>query len=322
MLESKKRKFYVRCIAVISLVVIIAGAIVLNQNQESTEEIKLIFKTDIEVEKDSELTTDLLVKETNAEDVKIVNGDTSKAGEISITVEAVLKESKKEFSTKIKVKENENSEKEDNVSNDVNEDEGKNSSSADGKVSENDAKKNDTRKKSNSSNASSSKADGSDQQQNKPQDNSQNEGKDEFPSVRPEPDPVERLSEGQYASQVFSLINSYRMKQGLPALSTNGTVQSIANLRASDMASMGYASHTRPDGKVADAFWVEANYGIIAGGEDVFGGSQGYMPEAVVDSFINSSGHRAPIVSNMNKYMAVGVKYSGGQVYVSVNFQQ
>ena len=63
MLESKKRKFYVSCIAVISLVVIIAGAIVLNQNQESTEEIKLIFKTDIEVEKDSELTTDLLVKE-------------------------------------------------------------------------------------------------------------------------------------------------------------------------------------------------------------------------------------------------------------------
>lgn len=319
MIESKKRKFYVSCIAVISLVVIIAGAIVLNQNHESAEEIKLIFKTDIEVEKDSELTTDLLVKETNAEDVKIVSGDTSKAGEISITVEAVLKGSKKEFSTKIKVKENENSEKEDNASNDANEDEGKTSLSADDKTSKNDEKKDDTRKKSNSS---SSKTDGSDQQQNKPQDNSQNEGKDESPSVRPEPDPVERLSEGQYASQVFSLINSYRMQQGLPALSTNGTVQSIANLRASDMASMGYASHTRPDGKVADAFWIEANYGIIAGGEDVFGGSQGFLPEAVVKSFINSSGHRAPIVSDMNKYMAVGVKYSGGQVYVSVNFQQ
>lgn len=314
MLESKKRKFYVCCIAAISLVV--AGSIVLNQNKESTEGIKLIFKTDIEVEKDSKLTTDLLIKETNAENVKIVNGDTSKAGEVSITVEAALKGSKKEFSTKIEVKEKENSKKEVNASDENEDDE---NTSSDDKVPDNNRNK-DIGKNSSSSNASSSKTDGSNQQQNKPQNDSQSEGKDESSSVKPKP--VEKLSEGQYASQVFALINSYRMKQGLPALSTNGTVQSIANLRASDMASMGYASHTRPDGKVADAFWVEANYGIIAGGEDVFGGSQGYMPEAVVDSFINSSGHRAPIVSDMNKYMAVGVKYSGGQVYVSVNFQQ
>lgn len=319
MLKSKKNKIIACIVAAASLIVIVAASAILNKERDLKEEIKLIFKTEIEVDIDTELTADLLIEETNAEDVKIVSGDTSKAGEVSITVEAVLKKDKKEFSTKINVKENEKAEK-DKTDLNTKQDEGQDSS-LDEKPADDSVKKKDTVKNSDSA-ADSSSTSNSSQTQNKPQDNSSNESKDEIPSVNPNPDPVDRLSESQYASQVFNLVNSYRTSQGLPALGTNGTIQSIASLRASDMANMGYASHTRPDGTVADAFWVEANYGIIAGGEDVFGGSQGFLPEAVVDSFINSSGHRAPIVSDMNKYMAVGVKYSGGQVYVSVNFQQ
>lgn len=321
MLKSKKSKIILCSVAAASLIVIVAAIVILNQERDLKEEIKLIFKTEIEVDIDTKLTADLLIEETNAEDVKIVSGDTSKAGEVSITVEAVLKKEKKEFSTKINVKDNENAKKDENDS-DADQGEGKDSS-PDEKATDDSVKKKDTVKNSDSTTDSSSTSNSS-QTQNKPQDNSSNGSKDETPSVNPNPnpDPVDRLSESQYASQVFNLVNSYRTSQGLPALGTNGTIQSIASLRASDMATMGYASHTRPDGKVADAFWVEANYGIIAGGEDVFGGSQGFLPEAVVDSFINSPGHRAPIVSDMNKYMAVGVRYSGGQVYVSLNFQQ
>lgn len=324
MLKSKKNRIIICSIAAASLIVIIAAAIIFNQGHPK-EEIKLIFKTEIEVSKDSELTTDLLIEETNAEHVKIVSGDTSKTGEVSITVEASLKGSRKDFSTDITVKKKENSEKKDNASNDVNKDDEQTSSSTtDDKVSENSTKKEDKEKNSNSSNNQTSNSDESHNQQNKPQDNPKNEDKNDSPSVKPEPDsdPVEKLSDSQYAAQVFNLINTYRTSQGLPTLGTNGTVQSIANLRASDMASMGYASHTRPDGTVADYMWIKNNYGIKAGGEDVFGGSQSFLPEAVVDSFINSPGHRAPIVSDMNKFMAVGVRYSGGQVYVSVNFQQ
>lgn len=321
MLKSKKSKIIVCSVAAASLIVIIAVSVILNQERDLKEEIKLIFKTEIEVDIDTELTTDLLIEETNAEDVKIVSGDTSKAGEVSITVEAVLKKDKKKFSTKINVKDNENAKKDENDS-DADQDEGQDSS-PDEKVTDDSVKKKDTVKNSDSTTDSSSTSDSS-QTQNKPQDNSSNESKDETPSVNPNPNPdlVDRLSESQYASQVFNLVNSYRTSQGLPALGTNGTIQSIASLRASDMASMGYASHTRPDGTVADYMWVKNNYGIKAGGEDVFGGSQSFLPEAVVDSFINSPGHRAPIVSDMNKYMAVGVRYSGGQVYVSLNFQQ
>lgn len=321
MLKSKKSKIIACSVAAASLIVIIAASIILNQEDDSKEEIRLIFKTEITVDQDSKLTTDLLIKETNADHVKIVSGDTSKAGEVSITVEALLKEDKKKFSTKITVKEIENAKKDENDS-DADQGEGQ-APSNDEKTADDSVKKKDT-VKNNDSTADSSSASNSNQTQNRPQDNSSNGSKDETPSVNPNPtpDPVDRLSESQYASQVFNLINSYRVSQGLPALGTNGTIQSIASLRASDMASMGYASHTRPDGTVADYMWVKNNYGIKAGGEDVFGGSQSFLPEAVVDSFINSPGHRAPIVSDMNKYMAVGVRYSGGQVYVSLNFQQ
>lgn len=319
MLKSKKSKIIVCSVAAASLIVIIAAIVILNQERDLKEEIKLIFKTEIEVDIDTELTADLLIEETNAEAVKIVSGDTSKAGEVSITVEAVLKKEKKEFSTKINVKEDEKAEK-DKTDLNTKQDEGQDPS-PDDKAADDSVKKKDTVKNSDST-ADSSSTSNSSQTQNKPQDNSSNGSKDETPSVNPNPDPVDRLSESQYASQVFNLINSYRVSQGLPALGTNGTIQSIASLRASDMAAMGYASHTRPDGTVADYMWVKNNYGIEAGGEDVFGGSQGFLPEAVVDSFINSPGHRAPIVSDMNKYMAVGVRYSGGQVYVSLNFQQ
>lgn len=323
MLKSKKNKIIACSVAAASLMVIIAASIILNQADDTKEEIKLIFKTEIEVDQDSKLTTDLLIKETNADHVKIVSGDTSRAGEVSITVEAVLKKDKKEFSTKISVKENEKAKKDENDS-DADKGEGQ-ASSTDEKTADDSVKKKDT-VKNNDSTADSSSTSNSNQTQNKPQDNSGNGSKDETPSVNPNPnpnpDPVDRLSESQYASQVFNLVNSYRTSQGLPALGTNGTIQSIASLRAADMAAMGYASHTRPDGTVADYMWVKNNYGIKAGGEDVFGGSQGFLPEAVVDSFINSPGHRAPIVSDMNKYMAVGVRYSGGQVYVSLNFQQ
>lgn len=321
MLKSKKSKIIVCSVAAASLIVIIAASVILNQERDLKEEIKLIFKTEIEVDIDTELTADLLIEETNAEDVKIVSGDTSKAGEVSITVEAVLKKDKKEFSTKINVKDSENAKKDENDL-DADQSEGQDSL-PDEKATDDSVKKKDTVKNSDST-ADSSSTSNSSQTQNKPQDNSSNGSKDETPSVNPNPnpDPVDRLSESQYALQVFNLVNSYRTSQGLPALGTNGTIQTIANIRASDMAAMGYASHTRPDGTVADYMWVKNNYGIEAGGEDVFGGSQGFLPEAVVDSFINSPGHRAPIVSDMNKYMAVGVRYSGGQVYVSLNLQQ
>lgn len=131
-----------------------------------------------------------------------------------------------------------------------------------------------------------------------------------------------QISETEFANQLFALVNNYRTANGLSALGTNAVIQSLANQRAQDMADMGYASHTRPDGKTADFLWVENTYGIISGGENVFGGTLGWSPQAVLDSFLASSGHKESIVADYNRYFAIGVRYADGQVFVSMNFQQ
>ena len=184
------------------------------------------------------------------------------------------------------------------------------------------ATSNKTDKKGSNSSGSHSSDTGSKNTSGSNSGSSGNSGSGSSKPSQPQQPEEPQLSEAQFASQVFALVNNYRISQGLPALSTNGTIQSIANLRANDMAQMGYASHNRPDGTSADYFWVADNYGIESGGEDVFGGSMGFSPEAVVNSFIASPGHREPIVGDYNHYLGVGVRYSGGQVYVSLDFQQ
>lgn len=67
---------------------------------------------------------------------------------------------------------------------------------------------------------------------------------------------------------------------------------------------------------------MENTYGIISGGENVFGGTLGWSPQAVLDSFLASSGHKESIVADYNHYFAIGVRYADGQVFVSMNFQQ
>lgn len=317
MWKTKNSKILICAGIGISMMVIVCFFI-MNQ-QTKTDEIKLMFNSNIEIEKNAELTKDILIKETNAEEIKVINGDTSKLGECEVVIEAKLHALKKEFSTNIKVVDKKDSNAEEhNEENKEKEDDESKQSEQDQPTDGVEKKTSEKQNKDESQNTTSSKPQDNSKPQNKPEKNDGNTPSTNKPAEEVSP----KLSESQYAAQVFALINTYRTQQGLPSLGTNATIQSIANIRANDMAQMGYASHSRPDGTVADYLWIKNNFGIKAGGEDVFGGSQSFEPKAVVDSFINSSGHRAPIESDMNQYMAVAVKYSNGQVYVSVNFQQ
>lgn len=324
MLKDKKKLLIITEIATVLLIALCA---VLALNPTKQETIELEFKKEIVVEQNEKLTTDILIEKSNANKVTIKDGATDKLGTIKVTVTAVKGKETKDFSTEIKVekietdkgngkkneekKEPESDEADENSSN---EESGNNSH----KTSKSDKKDN---KDSNLSGSTSSDT-GNENTSGGSSGSSGNTNSGGSAPSQPQQPVQPELTEAQFASQVFALVNNYRISQGLPALSTNGTIQSIASLRANDMAQMGYASHYRPDGTAADAFWVDANYGIIAGGEDVFGGSFGFPPEAVVNSFIASPGHREPIIGDYNHYMAVGVRYAGGQVYVSLNFQQ
>lgn len=295
------------------LVLILFGMNYKSESIRKNIEITLSFNDNIEIEQDSPIEVDKIVKETNADMVSLKEGSTKNIGKQKIILTAKKDNDTKEFSITISVIEKKVLKSDDkDQESDIDKE-----STKENKKDRNDKKGDDQKdvQKQETSNAGSSTT----------SENHQNQGSSNNPSKdnNTQQEPTKpSLSESQYANQVFSLINTYRTSQGLSALNTNSTLQSIASLRANDMAQMGYASHSRHDGTVADMIWVESNYGITAGGEDVFGGSQGFLPEAVVKSFIDSPGHREPIMGDYNHYMAVGVRYSGGQVYVAVEFQQ
>lgn len=313
-LKKQKRGFTV--LGIIFIIFCIGVAVYIKSTQK-TESINLTFHSNIEVYVGDKLTVEALVKETNAEHVKIISGNTDVEGEQKVVVKATKNTKEKEFSTLINVRKKQITVNYSNKS----------------KVENNDGKKKNVEDQTNNNSKVTEKSENnstSNKATQKEEDTYQKPSVDQKPNQSKDPVDNEQqvipeesdLTEQQFANEVFNLINEYRTSNGLPAYSTNNIIQSVADQRANDMAVMGYASHKRPDGNTADSLWISENYGIVAGGENVFGGTYGFMPKAVVDSWIASPGHERLFVADYNRYMAIGVRYAQGQVFVSANFQQ
>ena len=114
-----------------------------------------------------------------------------------------------------------------------------------------------------------------------------------------------------YADQVLKLVNQERAKAGLPALTTNKTLQAAANKRAQEIVQS--FSHTRPNG--SSPFTVLKEYGISyqSAGENIAYGQKN--PEAVMNAWMNSSGHRANILKNGFGKVGIGVYKVNGVLY-------
>ncbi|MCC8150258.1 MAG: CAP domain-containing protein, partial [Lachnospiraceae bacterium] len=110
------------------------------------------------------------------------------------------------------------------------------------------------------------------------------------------------------SSQVLTLVNQQRAAAGLSSLSMPSVYQSMATQRALELTA--YFSHTRPDG--TSCFTVFEDFGVSSSswGENIAAG----QPTAalVMDSWMNTSGHRANILSSSYKYVGIAcVKVSG-----------
>lgn len=104
-------------------------------------------------------------------------------------------------------------------------------------------------------------------------------------------------------SEVLYYVNKEREKEGLPAYTLDTTLQEAAGIRANELTTV--FDHVRPDG--TDCFTVlnELNYFYQAVGENIAAGQE--TAREVVDSWMNSSGHRANIMSQ--KFTKMGVGY-------------
>lgn len=110
----------------------------------------------------------------------------------------------------------------------------------------------------------------------------------------------------EYEQEVIRLVNAERTKQGLKELKYDWELARVARYKSEDMRDNNYFSHNSPI--YGSPFDMIKNFGINykAAGENIAKGQS--TPEQVVKAWMNSSGHRANILST--KFTHIGVGYA------------
>jgi uncharacterized protein YkwD len=130
--------------------------------------------------------------------------------------------------------------------------------------------------------------------------------------------PLERGANMTSVEQdVFTLVNQERSKYSdLPALSADDRLTSAARAHSQDMSDNNYFSHTSLDGRTAGDRITAAGYQWNTYGENIaFGYSN---PEAVMNGWMNSTGHRNNILSP--NFCDLGVGYAADGNYWTQDF--
>lgn len=108
-----------------------------------------------------------------------------------------------------------------------------------------------------------------------------------------------------YEQEVVRLVNEQRAQNGLPALTHNWELSRVARYKSQDMVDNRYFSHTSPT--YGSPFQMITAFGLSyrTAGENIAYGQR--TPQEVVNTWMNSSGHRANILSSA--YTQIGVGY-------------
>ena len=105
------------------------------------------------------------------------------------------------------------------------------------------------------------------------------------------------------AEQVVKLVNEERAKAGLGALTMQADITKAANVRAKEIRQQ--FSHTRPNGSSFSSALTEQGVSYRMSGENIAYGQA--TPEAVMEGWMNSSGHRANILNGSFQNIGVGL---------------
>ena len=118
-------------------------------------------------------------------------------------------------------------------------------------------------------------------------------------------------TESSQALEILNLVNQERQKAGVPALTLSEKLTSIANTKAKDMADKNYFSHTSPT--YGSPFDMLKLFGVsyTAAGENIAAGQK--SAQEVMNSWMNSSGHKANILNK--NYTQLGVGFTQGGQY-------
>ena len=117
--------------------------------------------------------------------------------------------------------------------------------------------------------------------------------------------PQENSSVIAFEHEVIRLVNEIRVEHGLQALTANWELSRVARYKSQDMVDHRYFSHTSPT--YGTPFQMIKAFGLSyrTAGENIAYGQS--TPQAVVNAWMNSSGHRANILNS--SYTQIGVGY-------------
>src|SRR5689334_13954444 len=117
-----------------------------------------------------------------------------------------------------------------------------------------------------------------------------------------------------FRSEVVDLTNQERAQAGCGPLYRHGALDTAAQAHAEDMANRNYFDHNSLDGRTPWDRILQAGYPPNNGmGENIAAGQS--TPADVVNSWMNSPGHRANILNCSFRAIGVGYGYNGGSTY-------
>jgi uncharacterized YkwD family protein/spore coat assembly protein SafA len=122
-------------------------------------------------------------------------------------------------------------------------------------------------------------------------------------------------------NEVLRLVNIQRSNAGLQTLTMNWQLARCARYKSADMAQKGYFSHTSPT--YGSPFQMMENFGLrfSSAGENIAYGQR--TPAQVMNDWMNSSGHRANIMSRTYTQIGVGLaRNSSGVCYWTQQFMK
>ncbi|MBM7492961.1 uncharacterized protein YkwD [Micromonospora luteifusca] len=118
------------------------------------------------------------------------------------------------------------------------------------------------------------------------------------------------------AREVVDLVNAERAKAGCNALSIDDKLMTAAQRHSQDQADHQNMSHTGSDGSNSGVRLDRVGYAWRTYGENVAWNQK--TPAAVMDAWMNSSGHRANILNCAFTEIGVGIASSNGPYWTQV----
>lgn len=117
--------------------------------------------------------------------------------------------------------------------------------------------------------------------------------------------------------EVFDLINKQRTNNGLTALKVDDEVQRVARIKAEDMVQNNYFAHESPTYGTPFNMLNSFKISYKSAGENIAANSSN---SGAVNAWMNSSGHKANILSSKYNYTGIGVVSSSkyGKIYVQM----